>query len=230
MSTTSFKFVSTRTVVVTVVDMFCRGDSFGVYDGKRLVAQSSRTRPDRKCRNPAFSPQTALEDGRWAATVFELAPGPHELTIKTVDSPFGAGFAAIRFETVPLTNAPASTASIPRRFSRTKVCLGYNDFVVIKTPFAAADAHGACRSIKSELASVKDKQMLQAAFASVRECLGVNQSVWVNSKRGDGAADSVLSANGNGETGAVSAYLDGGRHPVLCKLPLATRQWAARSV
>ena len=149
-SKTSFKFKSRLPVRITLVDLFCRGDSFGVLDSGRLVAQSSRVPADKECDKSErmISPQEALKDGRWSSVVFDLEAGDHEITLKTVDSPMeNGGVAAIKFDHI----LPARR---PRKLSRNKVCRGYNGLIVITEPMPAEEAELACLNMKTDLARV----------------------------------------------------------------------------
>ena len=149
-SKTSFKFKSRLPVRISLVDVFCRGDSFGVLDSGRLVAQTSRVPADKECdkSDRMISPQEALKDGRWSSVVFDLEAGDHEITLKTVDSPMeNGGVAAIKFDHV----LPARR---PRKLSRNKVCRGYNGLIVITEPMPAEEAELACLNMKTDLARV----------------------------------------------------------------------------
>lgn len=240
-SLNTFAFKSKHPVTVSVVDLFCRGDSFAVLDEGRLIAQSSRVRPDVKCRTVVTSPQIAFEDGRWSSVVFDLDAGKHTITLRTIDNPFEGGMAAIRFETArnevesggssdeesgnsDISNSDsASTSSSddddksPSRhyFSRKDICAGYNGFMVITAPISKSKAGKACKSINAQLAVIAGgTNPLPAAIKSVYGCLGANRMAWVDAIDNDGIADLVIKADKGGKTGGLTQPT--GDHAVLC--------------
>lgn len=174
-SKTVFKFKVNLPVKVTLVDLFCRGDSFAIWDDGKLIAQSSRIRADKECEELVISPQEALLDGRWSSVVFELDSGEHFIEIKTVDSPMEkGGVAAIKFEYI------LPDGMKERRISRDKVCRGYNGLFVVRAEINAEDAETVCLTMKSDLARV-DKNDL-AVWKSVKTCLGSEGRAWVVDK------------------------------------------------
>ena len=174
-SKTVFKFKVNSPVKVTLVDLFCRGDSFAVWDDGKLIAQSSRIRADMECEELVISPQEALIDGRWSSVIFELNSGEHFIELKTVDSPMATGgVAAIKFEYILLAGMKE------RRISRDKVCRGYNGLFVVKTDIGADNAETVCLTMKSDLAKVDVGD--SAVWKSVKTCLGVNGRAWAAEK------------------------------------------------
>ena len=240
----TFKFKTKRSVTVSVVDLFCRGDSFAVLDEGKLIAQTSRVRADSKCRDIVTSPQVAIEDGRWSSVVFDLEAGKHSISLRVIDNPNDGGMLAIRFEkgqveqdsddstdedagifssTSESTDSASSSSSDrpskPSRshFSRSQVCSGYNGFVVIEAPFSMKKAGKACERINAKLANLNGKRKnYEAAVKSVYTCLGSNKLAWVDAKDNDGVADLVLKVEKGGKSGILTQPTSS--HPVLCQV------------
>lgn len=178
-SKTSFKFKTNLPVKISIVDLFCRGDSFAVLNDGKLIAQSSRIPADRECEETMISPQEALIDGRWSSVVFEIYKGEHNIELKTVDSPMETGgVAAIKFEYI----LPSGMRE--RRVSRDKVCRGYNGLFVVKVPVTSEAAETICLTLKSEIAKMQLADL--AAWKSVKTCVGASGRVWaLNKETGD---------------------------------------------
>lgn len=238
----TFTFKSKRQVIVSVVDLFCRGDSFAILDEGKLVAQTSRVRADSKCKDVVTSPQVAIEDGRWSSVVFDLEPGKHSISLRVIDNPNGGGMAAIRFESAQAANASddsssedndissdsssqesdsnSTSSSSDRKtrthFSGSQVCKGYNGFVVIMKPLSMSKAGKACEKINSKVANLNGKSKnFEAALKSAYTCLGSNKEVWVDAKDNDGVADLVLKVGKGGKSGKL--IQPDHEHPVLCE-------------
>lgn len=241
----TFKFKAKRPVIVSVVDLFCRGDSFAVLDEGKLIAQTSRVRADSKCKDVVTSPQVAIEDGRWSSVVFDLDTGKHSISLRAIDNSFEGGMAAIRFEYKSMdsesdnssddgydssdsaSNSSESASSSdssdnesgkkPRiHFSRSKICAGYGGFIVIDEPFSMKKAGKACEKINARLANLNGKRAnLEAAVKSVYYCLGSKTVAWVDAKDNDGVADLVLKLENGGKNGILAQ--PSGKHPVICE-------------
>lgn len=203
---TQFQFKTSLPVRVTLVDLLCRGDSFGVWDGGKLIAQSSRIRADEECEEVMFAPQEALADGRWSSVVFELEQGEHSIELRTIDTVFsekGSGVGAIKFEHILLGG---------RRVSRNKVCRGYNGLIVINAPVEAHEAKSVCVSLKTELARVNVED--EAVSRSIKTCAGNEGKVWALERDDDAVrmvalkGESVKLEMGNGDE----------FRPVLCRV------------
>jgi hypothetical protein len=204
-SKTVFKFKANLPVKVTLVDLFCRGDSFAVWDDGKLIAQSSRIRADRECEELVISPQVALIDGRWSSVVFELDIGEHFIEIKTVDSPMETGgVAAIKFESI----LPAGMKE--RRISRDKVCRGYNGLFVVKADINSEEAETVCLTMKSDLAKFEVGDL--AAWKSMNTCLGVDGMAWVIEKETGDLGTVAL----NGRK--IKILNDNRSKPVICRV------------
>ena len=171
-SGTVFMFESHQSIRVSLVDLFCRGDSFSVLDGGNLIAQSSRTLPDRECLERIIDPDEAVREGRWSSVVFNLESGDHEIENKTVDSPMTGGVAAIRFDPVRSM----------RKVSRKNVCRGYNGLLLITAKLSKFDAEAECNKFKSDLALVSGGE--REVLKSLESCLGrvSDELVWVYRK------------------------------------------------
>ena len=72
---------------LTVTDAFARGDEFEVYDSGVSLGTTSAVPTDNGCNTD--DPAVCL--GVNSSRVYNLAPGPHSITIKAVASPYGGG-------------------------------------------------------------------------------------------------------------------------------------------
>ena len=170
-SGTIFKFQSSLPVKVSVVDLFCRGDSFAVMDGDKLIAQTSRIRADPDCEERIVSPWEAMNDGRWSSVIFELEAGEHFIQLKSVDNPMKeGGIGAIKFDHI---------LPLRRRVSRNSVCRGYNGFVVLTQLGPSTSSESLCLQLKMDTAKIEagaDEAM--AIKQTIKSCVGKNGKVW----------------------------------------------------
>ena len=210
-SRTSFKFKTQFPVRVSLVDLFCRGDSFAILDSGKLIAQSSRILADKEgcggCET-VISPQEALKDGRWSSVILELEAGNHEITLKSVDSPMeNGGTAAIRFDHI-------IPAHIPRKISRNKVCRGYNGLFVITEPLEADEAELACLAMKSCIARVEKGKDDLIVRRSIKSCTDGEVKVWAK----DGIDDELKVFRKDGTAQPVpDKEKKELKYPVLCR-------------
>lgn len=205
---TNFEFKTDQPVRVSLVDLFCRGDSFSIWDKGQLVAQSSRALADADCEERMISPFEAMQDGRWSSVVFELRSGDHNLVIKTVDSPFqgeGGGVAAIRFDKLVQ----------PRRVSRNKVCRGFNGLIVVKVSVDAEEAESICSGLHTNLAQIKNLSD-SAVLKSVKECSGSKGSVWALDGQGQIANLVLIDALESKFTYDEGSHHE--KHEVICQV------------
>lgn len=84
-------------VFVNVWDCFCGGDSFEVYDnGNPLFTAIGND--DTECETYGEYPlQCLVQQGVWASNWELLFPGPHNITIKVLNSPYNSGTGFISF-------------------------------------------------------------------------------------------------------------------------------------
>lgn len=77
-----------------VADIYCAGDSFGIFSYSSLLA----TTPPVNATCSAFTvdPNVAVANPAFSSHQVILAPGPQNISIVPVESPFTAGRAAIR--------------------------------------------------------------------------------------------------------------------------------------
>lgn len=211
-SKTSFKFKTSLPVLVSTVDLLCRGDSFAILNSGKLIAQSSRIRgvSREECEddNRMISPEDALKDGRWSNVIFELEAGDHEITIKTVDSPMeNGGIAAIKFDHI------LQDPNAQRKLSRSKVCRGYNGFIVITEAMTGEEAQISCLNLKTDFAKIhgKTKDEMIIVRRSIKACTTGNTKVWAI----DGTEDEIKIFNRDGK-GIKGRSED--KYPVLCKV------------
>ena len=210
-SKTSFKFKTSLPIRVSLIDLFCRGDSFAVLDSGKLIAQSSRIPADRECEgdDKMVSPQEALKDGRWSSVVFELEAGDHEITLKTVDSPTeNGGMAAIKFDHILPSRAP-------RKISRNKVCRGYNGLIVITERMSLDEAELACLNMKTDIARIgsnpKDDIIIRR---SIKTCTKGESRVWAM----DGVDDGLKVFGRDGKAIEPEDEKKEEKYPVLCRV------------
>lgn len=83
---------------LTVVDAFCGGDQFAIYDNGVLIGNTSVAPPDPICEGTAGDPDSALASSAYTRGVFLLPPGPHAITIQIVVNPFSEGGAFLRVD------------------------------------------------------------------------------------------------------------------------------------
>lgn len=77
-----------------VVDLFCVGDQFSVYDNSTALGLTSLPLSP-SCAISAPTPDTATF-GTWSYLDISLKPGFHEISIIPAVSPYGVGKGAIR--------------------------------------------------------------------------------------------------------------------------------------
>jgi hypothetical protein len=83
-------------LTLTVTDAFLKGDSFEVLDmGVPIGTTSAVPTSSTSCGS---DPVSCLADPTVSHGVFNLGPGAHSITIRTVTSPFGAGAAYFRVD------------------------------------------------------------------------------------------------------------------------------------
>ena len=92
------RFTSTRPVLLTVTDAFCRGDVFKLWDGDRLLGRTSAA-PIDDCAPPLIRrPWRALRDDSYSHGSFVLRPGTHVIRLRAVVNPYGGGGAFFRLD------------------------------------------------------------------------------------------------------------------------------------
>jgi hypothetical protein len=83
-----------------VVDLYCKGDSFAIYNGTAKLGESPNVLAN--CVDKTPSPFVARTSREWSRLVVEnLSSGSYYFKIRMVESPFGAGTAAIRITEEP---------------------------------------------------------------------------------------------------------------------------------
>jgi hypothetical protein len=80
---------------LTVTDAFLRGDRFEIFDFGTSIGTTSEVDTDDSCGD---DPDPCILDPLVSHGVFSLEPGPHEITIQAIASPFGAGAAYFRID------------------------------------------------------------------------------------------------------------------------------------
>jgi hypothetical protein len=96
--------------IVTVVDAFCRGGAFSVFDFGGLIGTTPVVPTVCGAPGETTDPAVAVLDPTYSSGVFFLAQGPHEISFSALVSPFGAGAAYFRVDPKQVTKVaePAS--------------------------------------------------------------------------------------------------------------------------
>jgi hypothetical protein len=105
-TTEAFTFTSDGPAVVSVTDAFCPGDGFRVRVDGVAVGDISSTADD-SCVGEVADPDLAFTDPRFAHGSFPVGPGPHEVVLEVIRTPFGNGVGFIR---VDLRTPPSADA------------------------------------------------------------------------------------------------------------------------
>lgn len=85
--------------LLKVTDAFLAGDEFDIFDFEILIGSTSTVPVDDEVScNP---PNGCFRDPSFSHGVFDLAAGPHSITITPSASPYGAGAAYFRADPVP---------------------------------------------------------------------------------------------------------------------------------
>ena len=84
-----------------VTDFLVDGDRFEVYDGGSLIGTTSVPANDGASIS---DPDGAFADARWSSGEFLMAPGPHSITLKTIQiaNGFPSGTGSLRVDTIPI--------------------------------------------------------------------------------------------------------------------------------
>lgn len=96
---TAFYFHSDRPTLLTVLDCFCAGDSFVVFDNSVYLAQTSGPDTgDNTCAYFSYQPVYCMLSGEFDQAVVPLLPGYHNITIVPIVTPYGEGTAFLRLD------------------------------------------------------------------------------------------------------------------------------------
>ena len=188
-SGTPFTFTSTAPVVFTAVDAYAIGDQFGVTDGATSLPDTSTPGSggssgfdgDSSLANPAYS------RGRYA-----LSAGSHSIGLTVLASPFGAGGAFLRLDTMTSAN-----------------CTG-GAWALITSPTFASEA--ACLSF---ISPPRDEESAFLCYSRFQ----VDPGVWVNSQASTLLAGGYWIPDAvRGETLGSKTVLTGG-YALVCNPP-----------
>lgn len=143
---------------VLLTDLYCPGDRFKVFINGEDMGMSSEVPQnvfesdlmdiDQRtghCKLSTASPDVAYFDENWSKKAIDLRPGKYVIEVKTEESPYGSGYAAIRMAPI---------------FS--KCCLSIDNMTIINTPTNWENAEFACKSFGLELAQLDSKKFLAA--------------------------------------------------------------------
>ncbi|MHC4550060.1 MAG: PEP-CTERM sorting domain-containing protein [Planctomycetota bacterium] len=97
----TFNYVSAQPTKLTVTDAFNAGDRFGVFIGGSVNTSFATSVPTAIGPDIGADYDAAAADPRWSTGMIQLPPGSFLIRGIAIDSPFGAGRAAIRADTIP---------------------------------------------------------------------------------------------------------------------------------
>lgn len=99
-----FHYISPSTSRFSVTDAFCAGDSFAVYDNKELLGVTPAVVAS--CDKHTSDPQVAFNSTEWSHGGFVTEPGERFFAVMLLESPFSAGKAFVRVDTIspPINN------------------------------------------------------------------------------------------------------------------------------
>ena len=96
-----FTFSSAGPVLVTVTDVYCRGDKFRVFDGQEDLGLTSEPAKPDDCEEHIKNPDKALASDHFSHGIFAVGAGAHVLRIQIVKSPYGGAGAVFRLDPAP---------------------------------------------------------------------------------------------------------------------------------
>jgi hypothetical protein len=103
----AFTFTSDGSVMLSVTDAGCKGDQFKVFDNGVEIGVTSAPTDDPLCPTQINDPDVAFADPTYSHGTFQLGPGDHAITFRTIVNPFGSGQAYFRVDADgPSTNSP----------------------------------------------------------------------------------------------------------------------------
>lgn len=144
-------------VQISITDAYCPGDAFDLYQDGEYLISTPRVRSD-NCVGWTDDPNKAFVDAQFSSTKFALPPGPFNLTIHVLDSPFKGGAAFIRAD------------------SYTHTCrLALAPFILVTHPMEGyASAKDICKRVGAIPANIDPSNSMNAAQSLVR--CGYSQS------------------------------------------------------
>ena len=106
--------------VITVTDAFLAGDRFEIFDGGISLGTTSTVPTGPACGG---DPDPCYANPAMSHGVFYVGPGARSLTIKAVNSPFGAGAAYFKIETAAPDHYLCYDVKASQSFRRRKVAV-----------------------------------------------------------------------------------------------------------
>lgn len=98
---TNFYFTTQYITLITFTDGYCEGDSFVIYDnGEEWLRTKLKNRPPYTCSHFDNNPENCALSEHFGNAKGFLLPGRHNITIKSLNSPYHAGSAFIKSEVV----------------------------------------------------------------------------------------------------------------------------------
>lgn len=159
---TEFCFFLHGPAILKVTDYFCAGDRFGVKDNGVWLGPTSYV-PFDNCKTNTTNPSEAYHSDAFSHAAFNLAPGPHRITLKVLLSPYNGGSGAIRLD------------SVYNRCPTLK-----HGLALINTHVPFCEAHKVCESYDLQLAELDIFNFLDATDVAF-QCAGPFSKSWVNS-------------------------------------------------
>lgn len=187
--------------VLKITDYYCSGDRFMVFDNGRFIGNTSHALFD-NCTTTTCDPDHAYYHEEWSHFTYALHAGPHNITLRVIDSPYHEGYAAIRVDP-----------------NYMKCCLSLHGLTLIDTRVPYSSAEHACRAHGMELADV-DVYNFNDATKVVFGCGGAFSSAYIKSYWGNSYHHSCLAlytgsaAPGGAISTPVSCHE---KMPVLCQ-------------
>jgi len=88
-----FDFTTSSTTYMIVVDSYCRGDQFAVYDNGVFLGNTTSVPEDPECDDLPVrnGPVESFLDPTFSSWEFTLEPGDHSVTFAVIVNPFGSG-------------------------------------------------------------------------------------------------------------------------------------------
>lgn len=193
---------------LNITDLACSGDRFAIYDNGIFLGDTS-VPVFNNCSSNSTDPNYTQKHSNWSHGSFELLPGWHNLSIVPILSPYGAGYGAIRVDSVE-GPSPCTVHVCPHH---------KGNLVVVHTEVPRCQAESVCRSLGMHLAHIDINNFLDATTLAFK-CSGPNSQTWIDEWNGDDyrGACLVLSTGSAAPGGAINEpSCCSVRLPVMCQ-------------
>lgn len=102
-----------KSVILSVIDCYCTGDAFDVFDCRRFIGRTEgRFDGDGNCNRFSENPTTCYNSDDWSILYTPLKKGKHNITIVPYDSPYKKGTGFIRADNLCPLGPPPVKAEI----------------------------------------------------------------------------------------------------------------------